>query len=298
MLSAPPRLLFVHAHPDDESINNGATIAHYAALGAEVHVVTCTLGEEGEVIGEQWAQLATDHADQLGGFRIGELTAALHLLGIGEPIFLGGAGRWRDSGMAGADVALGSPRQRFIDADERDTVGALVAIIRDLRPHVVVTYDPNGGYGHPDHIHAHRITTAAVAASNTPQYGGEPWAVPKFYWTVTSRSATRAAAGRLDDRDVLPHWELLLTEIAHGYTDEQITTVIEAPDGLGAKIAALAAHATQFVVGPTGRAGALSNSLVLPIMCQEHYVLVAGELGQRDLETGWETDLLAGLVVE
>ena len=80
-----PRLLFVHAHPDDETLTTGATIAHYAARGADVHVVTCTLGEEGEVIGERYAQLAADHADQLGGYRIGELTAALRSLGIAEP---------------------------------------------------------------------------------------------------------------------------------------------------------------------------------------------------------------------
>ena len=95
--------MFVHAHPDDETITNGATIAHYAARGAAVHVVTCTLGEEGEVIGDRWAQLAADHADQLGGYRIGELTAALHALGVPAPIFLGGPGRWRDSGMAGTE---------------------------------------------------------------------------------------------------------------------------------------------------------------------------------------------------
>ena len=92
------RLLFVHAHPDDETLTTGATIAHYAARGADVHVVTCTLGEEGEVIGERYAQLSADQADQLGGYRIGELTVALCSLGVGEPSFLGGAGHWRDSG--------------------------------------------------------------------------------------------------------------------------------------------------------------------------------------------------------
>ena len=96
-----PRLLFVHAHPDDETITNGVTIAHYVARGAQVQVVTCTLGEEGEVIGDQWAQLAVDHADQLGGYRIGELTAALHALGVSGPTYLGGPGRWRDSGHGG-----------------------------------------------------------------------------------------------------------------------------------------------------------------------------------------------------
>jgi N-acetyl-1-D-myo-inositol-2-amino-2-deoxy-alpha-D-glucopyranoside deacetylase len=295
MPSEPPRLLFVHAHPDDESINNGATIAHYAALGAQVHVVTCTLGEEGEVIGERWARLAADGADQLGGYRIGELTAALHLLGIGEPIFLGGAGRWRDSGMAEVDTPHRPGQLRFVDADEREAVGALVHIIRELRPHVVVTYDPKGGYGHPDHIQAHRVTTAAVAASGTAEYPGEAWVVPKFYWTVTSRSAMLAAAESLDDRDLLPHWEVVRDEKELGYPDHQITTVVAAADALAAKIAALAAHATQFVVGPTGRAGALSNNLALPILCHEHYMLASGQPGQRDPQTAWETDLLAGL---
>ena len=105
-----PRLLFVHAHPDDETLTTGATIAHYVAHGARVQVVTCTLGEEGEVIGDRWAHLAVDAADQLGGFRIGELTAALRALGIDEPTFLGGAGRWRDSGMEG------TPRRTIRDS--------------------------------------------------------------------------------------------------------------------------------------------------------------------------------------
>lgn len=282
----------MHAHPDDETINNGATIAHYAALGAEVRVVTCTLGEEGEVIGDRWALLAADHADQLGGYRIAELCSALHLLGIDDPIFLGGAGRWRDSGMAGTPPR--GERQRFVDADEREAVGALVEIIRDLRPHVVVTYDPNGGYGHPDHIRAHQVTTAAVAAAATTDYPGEPWTVSKFYWTVLSGRAVQAAAAGLDSADLLPGWVLPPSDIEFGYSDEQITTMIDATDGLTAKIEALAAHATQVVVGPTGRAAALSNNLALPISGYEHYVLVSGESGARN-ERGWETDLLAGL---
>ncbi len=292
-----PRLLFVHAHPDDESITNGATIAHYAARGAEVHVVTCTLGEEGEVIGERWAQLAVDHADQLGGYRIGELTAALHALGVGAPIFLGGPGRWRDSGMAGT-----APRrqQRFIDADEREAVGALVSIIRELRPHVVVTYDANGGYGHPDHVHAHVVTTAAVAAAGTDDYPGTPWTVPKFYWTVIARSAFTAGWEALGPEDLRSDWVMPPADGDYsdfdglGYSDEEIDAVIEAADALPAKTAALAAYATQLIVGPTGRACALSNNLALPILGQEHYILAAGVAGDRD-ERGWETDLLAGL---
>src|SRR5246127_3019584 len=211
-----PRLLFVHAHPDDESLSNGATIAHYTARGAQVRVVTCTLGEEGEVIGDRWAELA--------GYRIGELTTALRALGVSAPIYLGGAGRWRDSGMRGSPMRR---RQRFIDADEREAVGALVAIIRELRPHVVVTYDPNGGYGHPDHVHTHTVTTAAVAAAATADYPGEPWTVPKFYWTVLAESAFEAGWQALGREDLLPDWRMPpKDEFDFGYADSDIDAVV------------------------------------------------------------------------
>ena len=290
-------MLFVHAHPDDESLNNGATIAHYAARGAQVLLVTCTLGEEGEVIGDRWAELAVDHADQLGGYRIGELTEALRALGISGPVYLGGAGRWRDSGMPGTAPRR---RERFVDADEREAVGALVAIIRERRPHVVVTYDPMGGYGHPDHIQTHTVTTAAVAAAGvgvgSADYPGEPWTVPKLYWTVLARSAFKTAYDAMDGDDLRREWKMpSLEELPFGYSDEDIDAVVEAgPQARAAKVAALAAHATQVVVGPTGRVCALSNNMAMPILGHEHYVLAVGSAGDRD-ERGWETDLLAGL---
>jgi N-acetyl-1-D-myo-inositol-2-amino-2-deoxy-alpha-D-glucopyranoside deacetylase len=288
-----PRLLFVHAHPDDETLTTGATIAHYAARGAQVAVVTCTLGEEGEVIGERWAHLAVDQADQLGGYRIGELTAALHALGIEEPIFLGGAGRWRDSGMEDTP-----PRhhQRFIDADPREAVGALMAIIRDLRPHVVVTYDADGGYGHPDHIHAHEVTMAAVAASGGSEYAGDPWTVPKVYWAVVAKSAMGAGLDALED--VPPEWiRVSINDVPFGYPDDAIDAVMDVPDQLPAKVAALRAHATQVTVAPDGRSCALSNYIALPIGAIEHYILASGTPGDRDGRE-WETDLLAGLNLE
>ena len=287
-----PRLLFVHAHPDDETLTTGATIAHYAAHGADVRVVTCTLGEEGEVIGERWAQLAVDHADQLGGYRIIELSSALRELGVAKPIFLGGAGRWRDSGMAGTPPGR---RQRFIDAEPREAVGALVDVIRDLRPHVVVTYDANGGYGHPDHIHAHEVTTAAVEAAAGADFPGEPWQVPKVYWTVTARSATEAAVRELAAQALPAEWILAPPEeLRFAYDDADIDAVIDAPDSHAAKVAALRAHLTQVTVADGGRACALSNDVALPILASEHYVLARGLAGERD-DRGWETDLLAGL---
>ncbi|MBJ7337712.1 N-acetyl-1-D-myo-inositol-2-amino-2-deoxy-alpha-D-glucopyranoside deacetylase [Mycolicibacterium sp.] len=287
-----PRLLFVHAHPDDETLTTGATIAHYVARGARVQVVTCTLGEEGEVIGERFAQLAVDGADQLGGYRIGELSSALAELGVDGPVFLGGAGRWRDSGMEGTPPRR---RQRFVDADWSEAVGALVAVIRELRPHVVVTYDPNGGYGHPDHVHAHEVTTAAVSAAAEHGHPGEPWQVPKFYWTVTARSAVDVATRDLAAMDLPADWALpSADDFRFAYADADIDAVVEAPESRDAKVAALRAHATQVTVTADGRACALSNDIALPVSASEHFVLVDGAAGERD-GRGWETDLLAGL---
>ena len=290
-----PRLLFVHAHPDDETLTTGATIAHYVASGAQVQVVTCTLGEEGEVIGERFAQLAADAADQLGGYRIGELTAALGELGVDGPRFLGGAGRWRDSGMAGTPAR---GRRRFVDADPAEAVAALVAVIRDLRPHVVVTYDPNGGYGHPDHIRTHEVTTAAVAAAAGTGHPGEPWQVPKFYWTVMARTAVERGMGELADLDLPDEWIRVSADdfvaVVGAVDDAAVDAVVEAPGHRAAKVAALRAHATQVTVEPGGRACTLSNHVALPIPADEHYVLVEGTAGPRD-GRGWETDLLAGV---
>lgn len=285
-----PRLLFVHAHPDDETLTTGGTIAHYIANGADVHVVTCTLGEEGEVIGDRYAQLAVDAADQLGGYRISELTSALTALGVSEPNFLGGPGRWRDSGMDGTNSRH---HQRFVDADMDEAVRELVAIIRRVRPHVAVTYDPDGGYGHPDHIQAHRVTTEAVAASAGNDYPGAPWHVPKFYWTVISTSSMGAGLESLDGAP--DEWvHVTIDDVPFGYPDDKIDAVIDARDQMPAKVEALRAHATQVTVAPNGRSCALSNNIALPILADEHYILVSGEPGDRD-HRGWETDLLAGL---
>jgi N-acetyl-1-D-myo-inositol-2-amino-2-deoxy-alpha-D-glucopyranoside deacetylase len=286
-----PRLLFVHAHPDDETLTTGATIAHYAARGADVRVLTCTLGEEGEVIGSRWAQLAVDGADQLGGYRIGELTSALKELGVDQPRYLGGAGRWRDSGMEGSPARH---RQRFADADMDEAVGELVAVLRDFRPHVVITYDPNGGYGHPDHVQAHRVTTAAVAAASGGGHPGEPWQVPKFYWTVMDGESMAEALESLNGIELPDSWVRIPATALPFDLGHRIDAVIDAPDSLPAKVAAMRAHRTQVTVEPTGRVFALSNNIALPIDAREHYVLVEGKPGDRD-DRGLETDLLSGI---
>lgn len=296
---AARRLLLVHAHPDDESIGTGATMARYVAEGAQVTLVTCTLGEEGEILVPELAQLAADQADQLGGWRIAELAAAMDALGVTDHRFLGGAGRFRDSGMMNSP-ANEHPRAFWrADTDRAvfyEAVLALVEVIRQVRPQVLVTYDDNGGYGHPDHIMAHRVATAAVTAAAQPGYesaGGEPWSVAKFYWTATPRSALEAGLQALRDDPGTP-FDVVgsVEELPFGVADELITSRIDAHAFVSAKTAALAAHATQ--VTTDGPFYALSNNVGQQTSGIEYFRLVAGELGELD-EDGRETDLFAGL---
>ncbi|HEV2887430.1 MAG TPA: N-acetyl-1-D-myo-inositol-2-amino-2-deoxy-alpha-D-glucopyranoside deacetylase [Jatrophihabitans sp.] len=294
------RLLLVHAHPDDETIGTGATMAHYAAAGAQVSLVTCTLGEEGEVLVPELALLAAGQADQLGGWRIAELAAAMAELGVADHRFLGGAGRFRDSGMMG-DPANGKPRAFWRASTEpavfQAAVTALVEVIRQLRPQVLITYDDVGGYGHPDHIMAHRVATAAAAAAADPGFAAEGtcWQISKLYWTAMPRSvlvtglrALRAAGAdtpfaAVDSVDDLPF----------GCDDELISTAIVAEEQAGAKLRALAAHRTQISVA--GRFFALSNNLGQPVESTEYFRLALGNpAGDRDAR-GLETDLFAGI---
>ncbi|MDH6676008.1 N-acetyl-1-D-myo-inositol-2-amino-2-deoxy-alpha-D-glucopyranoside deacetylase [Rhodococcus sp. LBL1] len=286
------RILFVHAHPDDETLTTGGTIARCAADGAEVTVLTCTLGEEGEVIGDRWAGLVADRADQLGGYRIVELTRALRALGAAAPRFLGGAGRWRDSGMAGTPSAR-NPRA-FVNADPDEAVGTLVAVIRELRPDVVVTYDPVGGYGHPDHVQVHGFTTAAVEAAGTDAFpdAGAPWEVAKFYWTVTEHGAL--AAGVAAIADVPAGWRMPEPDELPSVPDASVTAAVDVSGVMAAKLAALRAHETQVTVAPSAAEFALSNDVVQPILAEEHFVLVRGQAGPVD-ERGRERDLFGGI---
>ena len=155
------RLLLVHAHPDDETINNGATMAKYVAQGAHITLVTCTRGEEGEVLVPELAHLASSQTDQLGTHREGEIADAMRELGVTDHRFLGAPEkRWRDSGMMDTE-----PNKRpdvFWQADLDEAAMELVKIILEIKPQVLITYDEFGGYGHPDHIQAHRVAMRAA----------------------------------------------------------------------------------------------------------------------------------------
>jgi N-acetyl-1-D-myo-inositol-2-amino-2-deoxy-alpha-D-glucopyranoside deacetylase len=293
----PGRLLLVHAHPDDESITTGATMAYYAARGFGVTLLTCTLGEEGEILVPELEQLAAGAADQLGGFRIGELARAMEALGVTDHRFLGGAGRFRDSGMMGTD-ANRHPRAFWRAATDPDTfaaaVSAAVEVVREVRPHVVVTYDDNGDYGHPDHIMAHRVATAAVERAADPGYGsGDPWTVAKLYWTATPKSVLRkgfeAVAGQAD----LPFGVASVEDLPFGVEDDEVTTAVDATGFGAAKLAALAAHRTQIAVD--GVFFALSNMLGREALSVEHFRIVRGELGDDRGADGRERDLFAGI---
>jgi N-acetyl-1-D-myo-inositol-2-amino-2-deoxy-alpha-D-glucopyranoside deacetylase len=290
-------LLLVHAHPDDETIGNGATMARYAAEGAAVTLLTCTLGEEGEVLVPELAQLAAGQADQLGGYRMGELAAAMAALGVTDHRWLGGAGRYRDSGMMGT-AANDHPRA-FWRADPDEAVGHAVAVVREVRPQVLVTYDEKGGYGHPDHIQAHRVAMAAVEAAADPAFRpelGGPWQVAKVYWGAVPRSVVRRGIEALAALGEESPFQNLgdLDEVPFVVPDELVTTAVDARAHAGAKHAAMRAHATQITVD--GPFFALSNNLGQEVLGVEHYRLVRGERGPAGGgPEGWEDDLFAGL---
>jgi N-acetyl-1-D-myo-inositol-2-amino-2-deoxy-alpha-D-glucopyranoside deacetylase len=262
-------MLLVHAHPDDETLATGGTIARYCAEpDTAVTLVTCTLGEQGEVIPPELAQLGPDAADQLGGFRIGELAAACAALGVTDHRLLGGAGRWRDSGMAmaGHGVRAATPEvlhPRAFAAPEAfdEQVDALAAVLAEVAPQVVVTYGPDGGYGHPDHVRAHEITVAAVAR------------VPaRLVFTVIARSTLDAGLAGLAGVDGMP-FRMPAPDDLPSVPDEAVTTRVDVRGTRRARMAAMRAHATQIAVWERGDtvALAMSNGVAQPLLDVEEY---------------------------
>ncbi len=176
-------LVAVHAHPDDECLPTGGILARYAAEGVRTVLVTCTGGEVGEI-----ADPALATPENLGEVRARELAESVRILGIDRAVQLG----YRDSGMAG--TADNDHPASFLHADLDRAIGRVVAILREERADVVVTYDENGGYGHPDHIRAHQVAVAAFRAAGDPtRYpeAGPPWAPRKLYYAILTRSALR-----------------------------------------------------------------------------------------------------------
>jgi N-acetyl-1-D-myo-inositol-2-amino-2-deoxy-alpha-D-glucopyranoside deacetylase len=285
------RLLLVHAHPDDESIGTGATMAKYAAEGAGVTLVTCTLGELGEIIPPELAHLAADADGGLGEYRIGELARACEALGVTDHRFLGGPGRWRDSGMMG--LPSNDAPDCFWQADVDEAAGELLSVIREVRPQVLVSYDDNGFYGHPDHIQAHRVAWRAFELADG--------AIAKFYATAVPRSVLAGAIEAMRDRPPggsspggadFSQVESV-DDLPFGVPDEVVTTEIDATTYLDQKLAAMRAHATQIAVDSPFFA--FSDNVGQRAFGRECYTLLAGPRGRGSGPHDRESDLFAAI---
>lgn len=286
-------LLFVHAHPDDETINNGATMAKYVAAGHHVTLVTCTAGEEGEVLVPELAHLAAAETDQLGPERRNELTNAMAALGVTDFQFLGGFGTYRDSGMMGT-----TPNQNskcFWQADLLEAATHLVRIIRDRKPAVFVTYDDFGGYGHPDHIQTHRVAMYAAQLAAAPSYLPElpAWRIPKIYWNAAPRGLAKTQIAELVAKGVeIGMSEEDIDTAPFFCDDELVTTRIDGSAYAEAKTKALRAHRTQLDMN-SGFLAAIGQ-LGTQATGHEFYRLVGG-FASVGKSSELESDLLAGL---
>jgi len=278
------RVLLVHAHPDDETINNGATMAMYAALGASVTLVTCTRGEEGEVLIPELSHLAASATDSLGQHRITELALAMKELGVADHRFLGeGVKLYRDSGMMGTE-----PNNRpdvFWQADLDEAADLLVRVIDEVKPHVLITYDEFGGYGHPDHIQAHRVAMRAAEKSE--------WDIPKIYWNVMPVSVIQEGIDAMKGIDS-DFWGAEKTvDLPFAKDDSFVHALVDGNAFVEKKMNAMKAHSTQIAVD--GPFFALSNNVGLQVWGNEYYTLVKGEKSAPLNEKGYESDLFAGI---
>jgi len=296
------RLMLVHAHPDDESIGQGATMAKYVAEGRGVTLVTCTAGELGEILVPELEHLAADRDDGLGEHRQGELDAAMAALGVTDYRYLGGFGTYRDSGMKWHDDGFAIPADdvhdnAFWNADLTEAADHLVTVIREVRPQVLVTYDQFGGYGHPDHIQAHRVATYATTLAAVPSYRkdlGESWEIAKVYWSTMSENRMRDSLRRLRESGDTETFAGMEPDGDLGpfvTADELISTRIEGADFIDQKMAALAAHRSQVSMDGPFFAGAESGH---SLWTEEFLRIATGRPGEPGPD-GFEADLFAGL---
>ena len=301
-------LMAVHAHPDDETISMGGTLAHYAATNAaargestDVIVVTGTRGELGEIVIPE--RDTPEEHERLGETRMGEIAAAMRALGVQRWENLG----YRDSGMEGSEENA-DPRSfhQHVSTDLDATTEPLVRLIRGARPDVIATYDDFGGYGHPDHIAAAKIARRAWEVAGDPTWrpeAGPAWAPKKLYEVRIPDSQRDAVLALLESRgieswwsepkDVTPEelekWRTWRAMMA--FPDELITTRINIRGHLASKRSAIQAHATQ--IKPDGPLLMLSEEDQIALGAREQYRLIAHRLDVAPSLP--EDDLFAGL---
>jgi N-acetyl-1-D-myo-inositol-2-amino-2-deoxy-alpha-D-glucopyranoside deacetylase len=280
------RILLVHAHPDDETINNGATMALYADRGAQVTLVTCTRGEEGEVLVPGLSHLASTDQDLLGLHRETELAAAMKALGISDFRFLGApTSKFRDSGMMGTEQ--NNRPDVFWQADLDKAAMILVEVIEEVKPHILITYDEIGGYGHPDHIQAHRVAMRASELAT--------WQIQKIYWNTIPKSVIAQGMEKMKEIGSDFFGAESIDDVPFAKDDEFVTTLIDGSDYVDSKMAAMKAHETQIALD--GPFFALSNNLGMQIWGDEYYTLVKGTKSAPFDSNGREIDLTSGLVL-
>lgn len=275
MDGSPRTLLAVHAHPDDECVSTGGILARYGAEGVRTVVVTCTRGEIGEI-----SDPALATPENLAEVREREMREAVRILKISRAVQLG----YRDSGMAGTPD--NDHPDAFQRVDMEQALRRLVQVIREERPQVIVTYNENGGYGHPDHIQAHRLAVAGFhAAGDAHRFpeAGPPWATSKLYYTVFPRG--RLAQALQEAGLELPF------EPPDEPPEDQATTAVDVSAYLDVKRAALLAHRTQ--VGPEHFFARLPLPLLHRAWSHEYFNRVMGPATEPEGEQ--EGDLFAGL---
>jgi N-acetyl-1-D-myo-inositol-2-amino-2-deoxy-alpha-D-glucopyranoside deacetylase len=261
----------VHAHPDDEVIVTGGSLARYGAQGVRTVLVTCTDGAVGEI-----SDPALATPENLAQVRAGELDESVRILGIRRLVKLG----YRDSGMQG--TADNDNPASFHKADFDGAVARVVRLMREERPDIVVTYDENGGYGHPDHIRAHQVAVAAFEAAGEPSRfpeAGAAWSPAKLYYAVIPRSGFKRFGELLREAGIEPPFAARSEEDGDpgppfGVSDDRVTTIVDVRNYVDAKRSALAAHATQ--MGQEQFFMRLPPIIFAEIFGREHFQLVTG----------------------
>jgi LmbE family N-acetylglucosaminyl deacetylase len=256
-------LMALFAHPDDEAFGTGGTISRYSQENVDVSLVCATRGEAGEISDPSFAT-----PDSLGEVRENELRCAAETMGIKQLIFL----NYRDSGMAGTQENQNP--LAFINIPSEIVIPKLVGLIRRLQPEVVVTFEPNGGYGHPDHIAIHRHTVAAFqAAGNPDQYPelGDAWQAKRLFYTAIPRSFFEAMRAQMEELGLDTEELEWMNDTTLGWPDEKVHVNLDVAPTVELKWDALNCHRTQF--GPGNLFRRLPKEKVMKLMQTEHFSL-------------------------
>jgi mycothiol S-conjugate amidase len=283
----PLRLMAVHAHPDDESSKGAATMARYVSEGTEVLVVTLTGGERGSVLNPK-LDVPEVHAN-ISQIRRDEMDRAIEILGV-QHVWLG----FVDSGLPEGDPLPELPEGCFALQSLEVAAEPLVRLVREFRPHVMTTYDENGGYPHPDHIMCHRVSVEAFEAAGDPaRYPGtgQPWEPFKLYYHMTfGKPRVRALHDALVEMGLdSPYVEWLADWADRPEEKDRVTTRVECARWFPVRDAALRAHATQ--VDPDGRWFAVPLDAQSRVWPTEDY-----ELARSRVDAPLpEDDLFAGI---